>query len=162
MSNNVTVGLQGKAYILTTGTRASWGTAVGNLYSGSAPGSLSEINCIADATLNADVGEADASNRSSLAKLTALVLDEVSIDLKIPWNAADANFLLLRNARVNRTPVAVALLDGADTVPGSFGYWADWVVTKFVREEPLTGTMIANVTLKPTPSAVPPQWVVVA
>jgi hypothetical protein len=160
--STVSVGLQGKAYILTSGTRASWGSATGNLYSGAAPGSLAELNCIADATLNADVGEADVSARASLSKLTALSLEEVSVDFKIPWNAADANFVLLRNARVNRTNVAVACLDGPDTASGSFGFWADWVVTKFVREEPLTGTMVANVTLKPTPSAVPPQWVVVA
>lgn len=159
--STVSVGLQGKAYILTSGTRASWGTATGNLYTGAAPGSLAEINCIADATLNADITEADASNRSSLEKLTALSLGETSVDFKIPWNAADSNFILLRNARVNRTSMAVAVLDGPDTTSGSFGFWADWVVTKFVREEPLTGTMVANVTLKPTPSAVPPQWVAV-
>jgi hypothetical protein len=159
--NPVQIGLNGVAYILTTGTRAAWsGSANANgVYVAAAPGSLSPLNIIRNVVLNIGAKQADVSSRASVWELTRKTLRTADIDFDIPWTPADSNFLLLQASFFLGTSVAIAILDSASTIPGAQGLWADFEVMEFPREEPLDKEMLSKVKIKPTSSAVPPQWV---
>jgi|GEM_PF-4250706 len=159
----IQIGFNCHAYSLNT-TRAAWsGSATNGIYVGAAPGGLSELSAVRNATATIDNGEADVSTRASAGfELSAQALFKWSVDLEIPWNPGDPSFDLLLGAYLQRQSVAVVLLDGDKTTAGSQGPWADWAVMKFSRDENLDKEVIAQVTLKPTQSAVPPQWVKVA
>ena len=159
----IRIGFQCHAYYLTT-TRAAWsGSATNGIYVGAAPGGLTELSSIRNATATIDNGEADVSTRASQGfELTAQALFKWSVDFEIPWDPADASFTALLGAYLQRQSIPVVALDGDKAASGSQGPWADWAVMKFARDENLDKEVIAQVTLKPTQSAVPPQWVKVA
>jgi len=158
--STVTVGLQGVVCIASSG-RATWAaTPAANIYSGTAPAGLTAMNVVRNVNMTLNANKADVSSRASLWKLTAMALQEASIDIDIPWTPADSGFQALRNAFFNRTSVALAILDGPSATSGSQGLWADFVVTDFPREEPIDKEMLLKVKIEPTASAVPPQWVI--
>ncbi|MEI8197014.1 MAG: hypothetical protein WCI73_14035 [Phycisphaerae bacterium] len=155
------LGIKAKAYILSTGTRATWGTADSNgIHGGTAPASLSEMSNISDLTLNLTKGEADATTRAANGwKVILSALKEGSIEFEMNWEPTDTNFAFLFNAWLNDTTVAVAALDQASSVSGAQGLWADFVVTGFTKKEPLQEVQKVSVTIKPAASAVAPEWV---
>jgi hypothetical protein len=155
----VSVGLLGKTYYLSTGTRSTWGAVSNGIHSGSAPASLSEISAIRNVTLNLSIAEGDGSSRASLWKLVVMALGEADIDIELPWNPTDTGFQQFAKAFFGRTPMALAILDGDKATAGSQGFWADFVVTSFDREENIDKEMMLKVKVKPTPSAVAPEWV---
>ncbi len=161
MAATIFLGLEGKTYIQTTGARATWTASPTNgVYLGAAPGSLSEMAIIRNVTLGLSGGEADVSTRASIYKLMRKSLRTVEVDLEIPWQPGDANFkLLLQSYLQNGVPVALAVLDGDKATSGSQGLWADFEVFEFTRDENQEKEMIAKVKVKPTASAVPPEWV---
>jgi hypothetical protein len=155
----VFVGLQGVAYYLSSGTRASWGSLTAGVAIAAAPSNLVAVPSIRNCNLGLNVGEADASSRASLVKLTVLALEEWQVELEIPYNPTNTDYIFLQAARIQRITIAMAFLDGPKATSGSFGIWADFVVTGFGRDEPLEKEMMVKATLKPTSSAVAPQWV---
>ena len=164
MANPVKIGLECKGYYLSSGTRASWGTATNGITSGAAPASLTEAKVIKNVTLTLSSSEADVSSRASIWKLVRKALRDASAELEIPWNPTDAVFIALETAFMDPASagIAMAFLDGDKATTGSQGLWADFDVTEFTREEPLEGAVMAKVKLVPTSSAVPPEWVKVA
>jgi len=159
----IKIGFQCKAYYLST-TRAAWaGSATNGVFVGAAPGGLNEMTSVRNATVTIDNGEADVSTRGSEGfELTAQALFKWSVDLEIPWDPTDASFAALFGAYLQRQSIPVVMLDDDKTTAGAQGPWADWAVMKFSRDENLDKEVIAQVTLKPTQSAVPPQWVKVS
>lgn len=155
----VIVGLQGRVYV-TSATRVTWAaTPANNIYTGAAPQSLTVMNVVRNVNLETTASEADVSSRASLWKLIAMALQDASVELEVPWTPSDSGFQLLRNAFFGRSSIALAILDGDVAASGSEGLWADFVVTKFPREEPLENAMMSKVTVKPAATLVPPQWV---
>jgi len=156
----IQIGFNCHAYYLS-GTRAAWsGSATNGIYVGAAPGGIIELSSIRNATATIDNGEADVSTRASKGfELSAQALFKWSVDIEIPWDPTDASFTALLGAYLQRQSLAAVFLDGDKATSGSQGPWADWAVMKFVRDENLDKEVIAQVTLKPTQSAVPPQWV---
>src|SRR5689334_2309523 len=131
------VGVTCKAYYLSSGTRATWGAATNGIHMGAAPGALTEMTVVRNVTLNTTTSEGDGSSRASLTKLTLLALEEADIDLDMLWNTGDPVFQKLLQTKASRGTIAIALLDQDKATSGAIGYWADFVITEFTREEPI-------------------------
>lgn len=149
------LGLDGKLYRQTTGVRAAWPA------SGSAP-NLDEVENVRDVTLNLEHGEADVTSRNNDGFRTVLAtLKDASVEFEMIWNPADPDFAAIRDAWLNQTDIAMAVLDGDKDTPGSQGLWADWQIINFTRSEPLEEGMVASVTARPSgKSDLAPEWAV--
>src|SRR6185369_15541067 len=109
------LGLSGKLYRLTAGTRAAWPVS-------GAPANLASLDNVTDVTLSLETGEADVSTRSSNGwKATLPTLKEATIDFESVWDTSDPGFAALSNAYFNNTPIALAVLDGSKDVVGIQG-----------------------------------------
>lgn len=157
----VNLGSQAKLYILSTGTRVSWGGATDSagIFANLPPANLTEANLVKDITLNLSKAEADATTRASSWKLVKASTKEAAIDGEILYDVTDAAFELLRDAFISGATLGVACLSGPKTESNAEGLWADMQVLKFDRSEALEGVQAASFTLKPTVSNVPPEWV---
>jgi hypothetical protein len=74
---------------------------------------------------------------------------------KVVWDTADAGFTAIKNSYFNNTAISLLILDAAT---GGQGLDADFMVTKFTREEPLDEAIVVKVTAKPTLSTRSPTW----
>lgn len=153
-------GFTARAYVLTTGTRATWGTATNGFATGAAPASLTELTVVKDLTIPIDATGANVTTRGSGGwEITLPTLFKLAIDLEVMWDAADAGVAALMKAFLTRTVIPVALLDGDKAGSGVVGVWADYVVTKWEKGEQLAEGQTAKFTIAPGPSAVPPEVV---
>ena len=157
----VSLGFDAALYRLTTGTRATWGAADSSgIHGGAAPANLSEItNVTGDCTLNADSTDVDTSTRASDWKLAAQGMHEGSYEFTMIDDSTDADLAAIKAAHFLRKSIAIAILDDEKTVIGADGLWADFAVIGFTRGEPLNDKLTIKVTIKPTRSAVAPEWV---
>ncbi len=162
--SEVNLGFNAAVYRLTSGTRATWGSADSSgIHGGAAPGSLSEITNICDElTLNGSSTEVDTSSRASDWKLTAQGLHDGSIEFTMIDDADDTDLAAIKAAHFSRSSIALAILNKEKTVVGADGLWADFIVSSFERKEGLDNKLMWTVTVKPTRSAVAPEWVVVS
>jgi hypothetical protein len=128
----------------------------GKLYYGDAGATASnELKNAKDVTLNLEASEADVTTRGNNGwRATVAALKDASIEWSMVWDSADAGFNAIKNAYLNGTPIALAVLDGAD----GEGLDADFAIISFSREEPLEDAMSVSVTAKPTYSTRAPQW----
>lgn len=158
---SVPLGMNAKIYYLSTGTRATWGTADGDgVHEGAAPGNLTEMGNAKDVTLTLEKGEADVTTRANNTwRATVGTLKDGSVEFESNWKKTDAGFAKIFNAWLNDTPIAFAVLDGDKAVAGTEGLWADFAVINISRSEPLEEAITATITLKPTESDVAPEWV---
>lgn len=158
------LGMNGKMYYLGTGTRTTWGTANSDgIHEGAAPSSLTEMGNVRDVTLNLEEGEADVTTRANNGwRATEPTLKEGSIEFEMVYDPADAGFAKILGCWLNRTVIAVAILDAAKDVAGTMGLWADFKVISFSKSEPLEEGQMVSVTIKPAYSTVAPEWVKVS
>jgi len=135
----------GKVYYCVAGIGGTpvW-TEIANIGNFTGPGERSEI----DVTTRAGGG-----NKQVIGGLM-----ENAFEWEMPYNPSDTALVALRDAFINNTPVGMAWMDGPVATVGSFGLWADFVVLKFQREEPIDGAMTVKITAKVTLSANAPQW----
>lgn len=157
------LGLNAKAYRCTV-TRTSWGTADANgMNAGAAHASLDEITNIKDVKLSIDKGSADVSVRGNNGwSATLSTLKDAEATISMVYDPADADYLALMAAWLLNTTIPLALLNGASTVSGTQGLWADFSVLKAEKDEALTEGQMITFTVKPGLSAVAPQWVKVS
>ena len=158
------LGRNAKAYALTSGTRATWGAATDGIHSGAAPSNLTEIDQVkGDLKATLAGTEADITVRASNGyKLTAKAMKDVTVDFDLMYDSTNTIYQFLLKAWLNDTVIGVAVLDGDKATVGTQGFWADWVIVKFDKNEPIGDAQTVSVSLKPTLSAVPPEWVTVA
>ncbi len=150
------LGMNGKLYYLAMGTRAAW-PATG------APSNLTEIDIVGDVTLNLSAGEANINFRGNAGyRATVATLKEASVEFTMVYDTSKATFTALRDAFLNGTTIALAVLDGDKDTDGTQGFWADFTVLNFPRGEAMEEAMAINVTVKPTYSDVDPEWVTVS
>lgn len=155
------LGMNGKMYYLSTGERATWGPPdTDGIHEGPAPANLTEMGNVRDVTLNLEEGEADVTTRANDGwRATEPTLKEGSIEFEMVYDPADAGFTKILSAWLNRTAIALAVLDAAQDVVGTMGLWADFKVLSFSKSEPLEEGQTVSVTVKPTYSTVAPEWV---
>lgn len=164
MAIDTLLGLDARAYYLSTGERESWGTPDDNgIVEGPAPDNLEELTNVTDVTLGLSKGEADVTTRSSggwrLNKGT-LKESEISFDMIYDDSGTDPSFEAIFNAWFNNSSIALAFLSRAKDDPlGATGLWGDFDVISFEKTEPLEDAQKVSVTVKLTRSAVAPEWV---
>ena len=150
------LGVDAKLYRLSTGTRTAW------------PGSgahsdLDEVPNVRDLTLNISASEADVTTRGNGGwKATVSAIKDAELSFEMVWDPDDTDFVAMRDAFLNNTVIALAVLDQASTTTGAQGIWADFRVTGFNKTENLEDAQRVSVTIKPGYSAVAPEWVTVA
>ncbi len=155
------LGLNAKLYYLSSGERATWGTAdADNIHEGAAPANLVEMGNARDVTLNLEQGEADVTTRANNGwEATEPTLKKGSIEFEMIYDPADQGFTKVLAAWLSRTPIAMAALDGSKDVAGTMGMWADFKVISFTKSEALQEGQAVSVTVKPAYSSVAPEWV---
>lgn len=150
------LGLDAKLYYLSTGTRAAW-PATGD------PTNLVEITDARDVTINLSASEADVTTRGSGGwRATLQAVKDATLDFELVADTGDTILAAIKDAFINGTGIAMAALDGASATAGTTGLWADMEVVSFTRNEPLEGPVTHSISMKPTFSAVNPEWVLVA
>jgi hypothetical protein len=149
----VLLGKDAKLYLLS-------GTSARSAWSGSGSTNLVEISGVRDVKVAGSMSESDVTTRASNGfKLQVPTLEDSSLDFSMPYDTAAAGMTNMAAAYIGRTTVAVAVLSGARTTTGNTGVWADWHVFKFERSQNLSDAQMIDVTLKPAPSIVAPEWV---
>ena len=119
-----------------------------------------EIDDVRDVTQNLDTGEADVTTRGSGGwRATQATLKDGSVDFELLAESGDASFEAIRDAWLNNTELAMAVMDGDIDSAGSQGLAANMSVTSFTRSEPLEEAMSYAVTVKPSSQA---EWYEVA
>ncbi len=158
---SIKLGMNGKMYYLSSGERASWGsTDSDGIANGSAPVGLTELTNVRDVTLNLEEGEADVTTRANNGwRATEPTLKEGSVEFEMAYDPADAGFVKILGAWLNRTLLPMAILDASKDVDGTMGLWADFKVISFSKSEPLEEGQMVSVTIKPAYSTVAPEWV---
>lgn len=152
------LGLAGKVYRLSTGTRASWGAADSDGFNaGPAPSNLDEIIQVKNITRTIEKGEADASIRGHNgwgAVLSTLKRGEVQLEMV--YDDADADMIALHkvfNSSVGataNTTIGLAVLTGDKATVGVRGLWADFEVLHIENSEPLEEAQMVTITVKPS------------
>ena len=125
------------------------------LYQGSSgetdPDAMTEVDNIRDTTLSLEAGEADVTTRGNDGwRSTAPTLRECSVEFQMVWQPGDAVFEAIRDAFLDGTKVALAVLDQKRTVTGAQGPVGDFSITGFSRSEALEEAIVADVTAKLT------------
>ncbi len=117
-----------------------------------------EIDIVKDVTLNMETGEAEASSRASTFKEFFGALKDTNIEFDVLYDAADAQFIVLRTKFFDGTSIDIVAFDGA-AATGAQGLRMTAFVAGFTRNEPLEETVTVNITMKPTPNSdSPPEW----
>ena len=118
-----------------------------------------EIGDVRDVTLTVEAGEADVTTRgNNVWRARIGTLKDAEVTFEMIWDTANTAFAALLTAFLNKTALGVAVMDGPIGTTGSQGLWANMSVIKFNREEKLEDAIKASVTLKPTFSAIAPEW----
>jgi hypothetical protein len=101
------LGVNGKLYYLTTGTRATWGTTTNGITTGSAPASLAEINLVGDVKVPNSDDEIEVKIRRNAGnKAYVPGLTELAPEFEILYEPADTAYLALEKAHVTKGTIA--------------------------------------------------------
>jgi len=157
----VKIGLEGVVYRLTTGTRATWGTADANgMNVGTPPGNLDACNNVSDVSYTINKGAADVSVRGNNGwAAERATLKRASFDITFKYDPADTDFVAFMKSWIMNTTIALAILDDDTAVSGTQGVWADFEVFDAAKGEPLEDAQTMVFTVRPTLTLVPPEWV---
>ena len=118
-----------------------------------------EMPNVKDVTLNLEAGEADVTTRGNNGwRATVATLKDASVEFEMVWDSADADFVAIRDAFLNKTAIELAVMDGDIETAGNQGLRASCMVTNFTRNEPLEEAITVAVTVKPTYATNAPSW----
>lgn len=126
-----------------------------------------ELKQIKDLAWPLSMGESDVSARWSKFRFSEPTLIGIELTFGYQYtNAADTDFAALLAAALGRTALELAIADGDITVPGVAYLRAGFKLFGFDNQEPLEGTKLADLTLKPCPffsagTLIEPTYVVV-
>lgn len=118
------------------------------------------VDIVKNVTLNLEKAEADVTTRGNNGwRANVGTLKDGSINAQIQWDTDNAAFTALMTAWLENSVIGVAVLDEA-YVSGSAGTGlvANCSVINFTRNEELEDAIVADVVIKPTYSAVKPDW----
>ena len=119
-----------------------------------------EIPNVQDLTLSIEAGEADTSVRANNGWATdETTLKRGSVEFSMVYDTGDPDFTALKDAFMNNTEVAMAVMDGAIATTGNQGLVANFKVGKFERVENLQQSIMYNISIRPSSY---PFWQVIA
>jgi hypothetical protein len=156
------LGRKCKAYYLSTGTRATWGTldAATGRHEGAAPANLTAIESVKDVKLPGDRMNATQTDRGAAVESGDTGAIQGTVTVTLNRRATDAGRTALETAFLLNTPIAMAFLTGDSATAGVRGLWADWKVTKFVENQPESDHVTYDVELIPySEAAVDLEWI---
>lgn len=157
------IGVLGKLYYLSTGTRATWNASiVAGEHVGAAPNNLTEVDIVKDVEINEEKEKADVSTRRTRYKATKGTMIAIAFEIPMVYDPANAALIALQTAFLTDATIALAALDGDKATAGSRGTWADYEVLSMKKSEPLNGEQMVTFGVEPAYSAVPPEHVKVA
>ncbi len=118
-----------------------------------------EIPNVKDLAKNFETSEADVTTRGNAGwEAVVPALNRGSIDFQMVYDTADAGFVAIRDAYLNKTAVEYAVMDGDITVSGKQGLRATCMVTNFSMTQNLEEAVTVDVSIKPTYAANAPSW----
>jgi hypothetical protein len=112
-----------------------------------------EIADVGDVTPADNDTEIPLNLRSNYPYMTWIPgMTDVSCEFQMPYKTGETDtvFLAIRNAKLTRTPLEFAFMDGPIATPGSKGLRAICEVMKFAKGEPIDGVVMVDVSLKPS------------
>ena len=113
------------------------------------PASMTEMGNVKDVTLSLEAGEADITTRANSGwRATAPTLRECSCEFEMVWKPGDSGFEAIKEAFLNATPIALAVLTGAHDAAGAEGPIGNWSITNFSRNEALEEAVTVSITAK--------------
>lgn len=83
------------------------------------------------------------------------------LDCELVWDPTIVSFQAVRDAYLNRTTIALGILDGPVGTSGSQGPGGTYVVTRFSRVEEHGEVMKAEVSFRMTRHTTPPAWITI-
>lgn len=111
--------------------------------------SLTEMGNVRDVTLNLEAGEADVTTRANSGwRATAPTLRECTCEFEMVWKSDDVGFQAVKDAFLNATELALAVLTDAKDASGAEGPRGNWSITNFSRNEALEEAIVVSVTAK--------------
>ena len=101
---------------------------------------------VRDWKLMLEYAEGDSSDRSNEFEMVNLHQLKISAEVQFHWDATE--FAAFKTAFDDNSPIELFLLDGAYATTGSWGVHADFAVTDFPKEDPLTDNQKCTVKLE--------------
>jgi len=121
----------------------------------SSGGSWTPLTNVKDVTLNLESDTADTTTRANSGwKSTVATLKDGTVEFDMIWRTTDAGFTAIKDAYFNGSAIGIQVLDGTD----GEGLEADFVVTKFTRNEQLAEALMVSVSLNVTYVDTAPVW----
>lgn len=121
-----------------------------------AAGSWLTISDAMDVSSGGETEEADVTTRGNNGYVaTAAVLKNLNLEFEMIYDTANAAFGAIKDAWIAQTKIGFQILDA----PGGEGFQADFMITRFTRDESLRDAMKVQVTAKPTHSDTAPSYV---
>lgn len=125
------------------------------LYEGAAGSTAStEMTNVKDVTLDLSASEADITTRAANGWTVYLsALKDASLSFTMNYDSSDSAFTAILTAFLNHTPLALLVADD-----NGAGLDADFVITGFTINQPLTDAVTVDVTARPTDATRAPAW----
>lgn len=120
---------------------------------------LTEIDLVADASIDGSYTEGDSSARRAHVQTAEPLMLNLSTDLRVRKDITDAGYNLLRDAFLQKTTIDVFILDGAEDEDNTTGYRFDAKVFSFGEDQALGNVLFNTVNIKPCASDHNPQAV---
>lgn len=135
------IGFQCKAYYSSTDLDGNQNTP--------ATVQWTEITKARDVSLELSDDEVDMSSRAGDGfKATLQGLRDWGMSFNMLWNNEDTVLAALRDAYLDRNPIALAFMDGDIEVAANEGPCGNFSVTRFERAEDMADAVVANITVK--------------
>jgi len=116
------------------------------------PGALAwlPVKRVRDLTVNAPDDEWEKTDRDSGGiKCVALTLTDLSIDFNIVKDAEEVSYQALLAAKLAKSEIALAIMDGDITVSGNAGWCANFVMPGWTEGQPVAEGVAIDITIKP-------------
>ena len=150
----VKIGWQCKMYYLSTGDRSTFAADTAN---------LTEIPDVGDLEVPNEMEEFEINiRRMGGFKAVVPTVRDVGLEFDLLKNTSDDGYTALQDAFLNRTSIALAILDGAKDADGTQGVYADFYVTKFGEPQNVKEGIVNKVRIAPAPSDTAPEDVEVS
>jgi len=159
------LGLNARLYLLPYDKRGEAGVLLDWPAGGGVPPELILYPSCMDITLNLSKAEADVTTRASNGwRQSVGTLKDGEVSFDVLYNPANPiaytdPFQNLLAAWLYDYPICLAVMDQAYDTVGAQGFYADFTVITFEKQEALEDAQKVSVSCKPTPSVLVPQWV---
>ena len=112
--------------------------------------SWTELDKARDVNLNLEAGEADITARDNDGwRAYAQSLKDGTVEFEMIWDPTDAGCEAIRDAFMDGSTIAMAVMDGDLSVVWTEGFTANFEITGFSQAQPLEEGVTVSVTCRP-------------